>query len=134
MRVLLDTNVFVSSLLRAGSSHAILEALRDEAFTLITAEPLVNELTRVLGRSKFSDRVSPNDCRRLLELIRRDGCFVVPRRSTAMVRDPKDRAVLDCLYAADVLVSGDHDLQVLKRVGTTVILSPSAFLSQLKSH
>ena len=132
MRVLLDTNVFVSSLLRAGSPHAILEALRDGAFTLVTAEPLLNELTHVLGRPKFSDRVSPDDCRRLLELIRRDGRFVVPRRSTAMVRDPKDRPVLDCLYAADVLVSGDHDLQVLKRVGTTVILSPSAFLSQLK--
>ena len=132
MRVLLDTNGFVSSLLRFGSPHAILESLRDGAFTLITSEPLVSELIQVLGRSKFADRISPEDRHTLLELIRRDGCFVLPKRSTTPVRDPNDRHVLDCLYAADVLVSGDRDLQVLKWVGTTVILSPAAFLAQLK--
>ena len=139
MRVLLDANVFVAALLRSrtarvGSCRAILEAFRDGQFSLITAEPLVDELVQVLGRPKFNDRISPEDRRNLLELVRTDGEFVVPRRSALLVRDPKDRPVLECAYAADLLVSGDHDLQVLGSIGSTSVLSPSAFLALLKSR
>lgn len=129
MRVLLDTNVFVAALLRSASCREILEALRDGAFTLITAEVLVAELLDVLSRLKFSGRISADECAEVLDLIRRDGSFVVPRRSPVAVRDADDRPVLGCAYAADLLVTGDHDLQVLKRVGPAAILSPRAFLS-----
>ena len=131
MRVLLDTNVFVAALLRSASCRSILESLRDGAFTLITSDPLINELVSVLGRAKFADSISSDDIRELLELIRREGRFVTPKSSPVAIRDPNDRLVLNCLYAADWLVTGDHDLQVLLRVGPSTILSPQAFLSRL---
>jgi len=131
MRVLIDTNVFVAALLRSVSCRAILEAFRDGRFTLITSEALLAELTDVLGRPKFSGGVSPDDCRDVLKLIRREGTFVAPKESSVAVRDVKDRPVVNCLYAADVLVTGDHDLHVLGRVEKTEILFPSQFLSRL---
>lgn len=134
MRVLLDTNVFVSALLRTGSSRAIVEALRDGAFTLITSEALVAEIAEVIARPKFSAAISADDRRELLALITRDAHFVTPHPVTLHVRDPKDRLVLACAYAADILVSGDHDLQVLRVIGTTEVLSPSRFLAKLSHH
>ena len=134
MRVLVDTNVFVAALLRSASCRAIVEALRDGAFTLITAEALVDELSDVSRRPKFFGSISHDDIEELLALIRRDGCFVTPRRSSIAVRDPDDRPILDCVYAADCLVSGDHDLQVLGRVGSTAILSPTTFGGWLKAR
>jgi len=136
MRVLLDANVFVAALLRSkssrvGSCRTILEAFRDGAFTLITAKVLVAELSQVLSRPKFFDLIAPKDVGSLLELIHRDGVFVVPQPSSLAIRDPKDRPVVNCLYAADVLVTGDHDLQILKRVDKTAIMSPAAFLTWL---
>lgn len=134
MRVVIDTNVFVSSLLRSGSCRAILEVLRNEAFTLVTSEPLIGELTLVLSRPKFAGCFGPEDCRELLDLIHHQGNVVEPRSTPIAVRDVKDRPVLECLYAADLLVSGDKDLQVLTRVGTTAILSPAMFVALLKTR
>ena len=134
MRVLIDTNVFVAALLRSASCRAIFEGFRDGVFTLVTSEALISEIAQVLSRPKFAGRISPEDRRELLELLRRDGEVVAPRSSPVAVRDAKDRLVLNSLYAADMLVTGDHDLQVLGRVETTTILSPRAFLAWLSRH
>ena len=134
MRALIDTNVFVSALMGSASCRAILEGFRDGVFTRVTSEELLSEVAQVLSRRKFSGRISPEDRRELLELLRRDGELVAPRSSPVAVRDAKDRVVLNSLYAADMLVTGDHDLQVLGRVETATILSPRAFLAWLSRH
>jgi putative PIN family toxin of toxin-antitoxin system len=131
MRALVDTNVFVAALLRSASCRAILEALRDRSFTLITSEPLLRELSSVLGRPKFAGSISAADRRELLDLVRREGRIVPPRRPSIDIRDPNDRPVLDCAYAADALVTGDRDLLVLGAVGKTAVLPPATFLARL---
>ena len=134
MRVLIDSNVFVSALLRSASCRGIVEALRDGAFTLITSAALVDELAAVVERPKFSERISPEDRRNLLALIREEGRLVLPKRSTVPIRDPKDRPVLECAYAAELLVTGDHDLLVLGRIGTTRVLTPGELLALLEGR
>jgi predicted nucleic acid-binding protein len=54
----------------------------------------------------------------------------IPRVS----RDPDDDRVIACAVVgrADVIVSGDDDLLVLKRVGNIPILSAAAFLDLLR--
>jgi len=131
---LVDTNVLVAALLRSSSCRAILEGVRDGAFALVTSDGLLSECAEVSARPKFAGRIAPEDRRALLELLHRDGEVVAPRSSSVAVRDAKDRLVLNCAYAADVLVTGDHNLQVLKRVETATIMSPTAFLAKLTHH
>ena len=133
MRAVLDTNVFLAALLHSASCRAILEALRDSAFSLVTSEALMAELMDVLARPKFAGRLSADDRRELIELVRREGHSVKPRRIALAVRDAGDRLVLECAYAADCVVSGDHDLQALKYIGSARVVSPALFLSLL-SH
>ncbi len=54
LKLVLDTNVFVSALLkRSGVPGQILQARRDGRFDLLVSDPLYEELSDVLRRRKL---------------------------------------------------------------------------------
>jgi uncharacterized protein len=57
MRIVADTNTLVSGLLWSGKPRALLDAARAEAIELLTSTTLLEELTAVLGRTKFQRRI-----------------------------------------------------------------------------
>jgi putative PIN family toxin of toxin-antitoxin system len=63
MRLVLDTNVVASALLRSGPPRQLLQAARERRVELFTSTPLLAELTDVLGRPKFAAKIaaSPPD-------------------------------------------------------------------------
>jgi putative PIN family toxin of toxin-antitoxin system len=57
MRVVVDTNVWVSALLTpAGPPGRVQTALRNAQFSLIISEPLIAEAAEVLARPRFATR------------------------------------------------------------------------------
>ena len=57
MRVVLDANVFVSSILSgAGTPARILDAWRDERFQLLISDAILDEMGRVLRYPKIAQR------------------------------------------------------------------------------
>ncbi|MEP7291124.1 MAG: putative toxin-antitoxin system toxin component, PIN family, partial [Chloroflexota bacterium] len=56
IRTVLDTNIVVSGLLWLGAPSDAIDAAIEEQFVLLSSEPLVAELTRVLSRPKFEPR------------------------------------------------------------------------------
>lgn len=134
MKVVLDTNVMVSALLKRDSVPGqILQAVWDGNLDLVLSEPLLAELREVLNYPKIRKRLVANaiDRELFLELLPFFAIQVdlagtkVPRP-----RDAADQMVLATLVAgqAEWLVSGDEDLLVL--ADRFPILTPAAFVAR----
>jgi uncharacterized protein len=116
MRLVLDTNTLVSSILSAnGAPRRLLNYALTGAYELCSSAVLLAELQNVLSRDKFSSRLhqaglSPESF--ILQLHRIAyvvNPVIVPQ---VIQRDPDDDHVLACAVAAtaDCIVSGDKDL------------------------
>ena len=135
LRVVVDTNVVLSGLIKpAGVPGLIVSAWRNGAFRLVLSEFLLAEIAESLLRPKLAQliRWSPETVSRfVLEL--RAACDVVEPSTLPLdyPRDPDDIPVLATLIAgkADVLVTGDADLLVLR--GQFPVETPREFVQRL---
>lgn len=117
LKVVLDTNVFVSSLLvRAGQPAQVLDAWRSRQYLLITCPSIVAEIRATLAypriRRKYA--IADEDLEQLMHLLEQDA-LLVPGQATmagSVPQDPADECVLACAIEAqaDLIVSGDHHL------------------------
>jgi len=120
MKVVLDTNIFLSGLMLPESQPGkILSAWRSSAFELVLSEPMLIEITRVLAYPKIRKRIewSDEEIDHFISLLRFNAEIVNIEGIDAVVpRDADDAPVLAALIAsqADCLVSGDQDLLCLK--------------------
>ena len=135
--VVLDSNVFIASLLNSESCGAILAEWRKGTFDVAISSALLGELRRTLARRKFHGRIHPNE---LSELIRFIEDTAVRTRSIRLhrriSRDPTDDEVFACAFAAGAtcIVSGDADVLTVAPISGLRVLSPRSFLAQLKSR
>jgi uncharacterized protein len=111
MRVVLDTNVFVSGVFFSGPPSRILKAWRDGRLTLIYSAAIFEEYDRVFTElTEDFPRINP---RPILDFLVIYGEIVHPSNVTITAcRDPTDDKFIQCLLAskADCLISGDRDL------------------------
>lgn len=134
MRVVLDTNVLVSALLKRDSVPGrLLQAVWDGTLDLVLSEPLLAELREVLNYPKIRKRLvaSGIDGELFLELLPFFTAQVdLAGTEVPHPRDADDRFVLATLVAAqaDWLVSGDEDLLVL--ADQYPILAPATFVQR----
>ena len=129
MRVVLDTNVFIAAVVSDGLCRDLVR-VRVLPHTIVTSEPLLREL-RSTSRNKFA--VDPDELP-LLRQLHEEAEIVAPVRLDERVcRDEGDDMLLASAIAgkADVIVTGDEDLLVLKKFRGIKILSPRQFLELL---
>ncbi len=115
MRIVLDTNIFISAALRGGFSEDILDTLAtSDKITLITSEEILDELAQKLA-SKFNWALQ--DINFYSDYIRQVAEIVKMQEKVLIIkRDPDDNKILECALAgdADLIVSSDQDLIKLK--------------------
>ncbi|HEX5478830.1 MAG TPA: putative toxin-antitoxin system toxin component, PIN family [Dehalococcoidia bacterium] len=137
MRAVIDTNVVVSGLIRESSTPGrVLAAWMERRFTIVTSEPLLEELERVLGYSRIFKHLGWDDERRVayISRLRQRAEIVRPvRRLTVVSDDPDDDRVIEAAVAgrADYIVSGDAHLLTVQRFEAVQIVTPAAFLPVL---
>jgi uncharacterized protein len=126
-RVVLDTNVIVSGIGWGGAPAAILDAVGDGQLVLVTSEPLLAELRRVLEYPKLAKVIQAGA--QLADLVAASGVVVAPTRTLTVVSDDDDNRVLEAAIegAADYIVSGDTDLLDLGSFRSIPILTPADF-------
>lgn len=128
MRVVVDTNVVVSAILRDRlPERVLLFILAQPDFEWVASPEILNEYREVLRRPKFSlpDAV-------LLQWEERFRAAIAEWPVTIAVafpRDVKDAKFLACALAsdADFLITGDHDFTEARKLGRTKIISASQF-------
>lgn len=136
MRVVVDTNVIVRAVIKpTGAVGSVLLHLRQGDYTLLYAQPLLEELVDVLNRPRIRDkyRLTQRDIQTVVSLVLLRGEAVTVRERITACRDPKDGKFLEAAVSgeADVIVSGDQDLLVLHPFAGIPIIPPTAFLQML---
>ena len=99
MRVVLDTNVFVSAVFFGGLPGRILAAWRDASIELVVSPEILEEYVRV--GDKLASDFPGVDLGPALELLAAGATLVAPDPLPEPVcRDPDDDAFLACALAA----------------------------------
>lgn len=138
LRVVLDTNVFVSSLLvEAGLSAQVLDAWRERQYLLIISPSIITEIRATLSYPRIRRKydIADEDVEQLVTLLEQDALLVPDEANVAgsIPEDPADEMVLACAIdaQADVIVSGDRHLLELESHKTITILTARQFLERL---
>ena len=142
MRVVVDTNIWVSALLNpSGQPALILVAYREGYFSLVTSEPLLAELREVLGRPRLAGKHGITDAHVAeLERLLRGRAHVVGTSGESLgCRDPKDDVLIETAVVANarLLVSrdedltADRDLHVFLRAARVGVYTVRHFISYL---
>src|SRR5512142_78516 len=133
MRLVLDTNIFISAFLWGGKPKAVLERILEGVDTLFISRSILVELGNVLRRPKFA--LDAERIAYFLQAIEEASTLVVPTKiRSRSSRDPADAKILECALAtdADYIVTGDDDLLVLDPYQGIRILSSADYLKQVK--
>ena len=134
LKVVLDTNVLISAILFGGKPREILEkAIRGE-IRLCLSEPILEELSGVLRRSKFD--YSLERVQTLLTELTSIADFVNSSQTIRLVlEDPDDKRILECAVEAKAsyIITGDFHLLKLIRYRNIEVLNAVAFLEKLSS-
>lgn len=136
MRVVLDTNIFVSILIRPGNTLRALTEIVDRQATLLYSADSLAELLDVLRRGKFARFTSFDDTVELIASIVRNGEMIEVSRGTNRSRDADDDKFLSLAESgrADYLITGDKDLLVLQKAGSANIVMPAQFISLIQKE
>lgn len=134
MRVVFDTNVFVSAFILSGSQgeQALLFAQRRKV-DLYTSVAILTKTARVL-REKFDQ--SEKDITAALKIIGRAATIVRPVRRITVLEDVPDNRILECgaTVEADLIVTGDHHLLKLRAFEGIHIVRLTDFLRIVPSE
>jgi putative PIN family toxin of toxin-antitoxin system len=139
MRVVLDTNVIISSYLTPqGRVARILNLWEQEAFDLLVSEPILQEYARVLAypRHRKVHKLNDQSLAEIVDAFRELAEIVDPLVTPAVISDdPDDDHFLACAESghADYIISGDSHLRALVVYEGIPILSPAEFLSRISS-
>lgn len=130
MKVVLDTNVLVSSTLtERGKPFKILKKAESGDIELFISPGIIQELEDVLMRDKIP--FEEKSVKEFVEKIISISTVVVPEESFEVIdKDPEDDKILECAVDsnADYIISGDSHLLDLKDFRGIKILSPDKFL------
>ena len=128
MRVVADTNVFISALVFGGLPGRFLDLALRRKFTLVISKALLDELDEKL-RGKFA--VSGSDALAIRARLEDNATVVDPDfELNAVPDDPDDNRVLECAVAgkADFVVSGDRHLLRIGNYEEIAIVTVRQFL------
>lgn len=136
MKVILDTNIWISFLL--GKRLSILREIVDmEEVDIYVSDELLAELRSVAFRPMFQGKIDFQSVLNLFELINAK-CKIIEGYEDAesAIRDIKDLYLLSMAESipADYLVTGDDDLLVLRNHLGTKIITFAEFVSIVRQE
>ncbi|MBF2056543.1 MAG: putative toxin-antitoxin system toxin component, PIN family [Cyanobacterium sp. T60_A2020_053] len=128
LRLVLDTNILISSILFPNSIPAQVLRGENEGIILYSTDTLT-ELLSVLSRDKFSKYIEPKEINGLSERIKINWYCISIMQRVNLCRDEKDNKFIDLALngRASYLITGDNDLLVLHPLGDISILNPRDF-------
>ncbi len=130
LKVVFDTNIYISAILFGGNPRTILELARTREIELITSKVILLELAEKL-REKFEWENS--EISNVIEGISKFIKIVEPKEQIDLIsQDPRDNRILEAALGGkvDYIISGDkkHILS-LKKFEEIEIISAQEFLS-----
>ena len=134
MRVVLDTNIFISAVL-GGRLAVIVDEWKAGKFKLIVTDAIAREYLEVMNRPKF--KISQGEIVAISDYLLQLGEFVTSEEEIHVILvDPTDNKFLEAALAGkvDFIVSGDNHLLELKSFREIPIITAREFISWLETQ
>ena len=137
MRVVIDTNVFISGIFFGGEPRKILNLAGDQILTPCFNIATLTELELLLRHQKFSMQrnLLSFTIREFLDQLKNYSLlFEQPGITLEIIKEDKnDNFILACAISAraDFIISGDKHLLKLKSFRNIPILTPRQFLNSI---
>ena len=132
LKVVFDTNIYISAILFGGNPRQALEAARSREFELVTSRAILLELAQKLQEKFHWDR---QDVKELIVGLSVFTKIVSPAKKLDFIKEaPKDNRILECAQEAkvDYIVSGDKKhLLALGKFQNIPIISVKQFIDLL---
>jgi len=127
-RVVIDTNVIVSSILSAeGNPTQVMNLISDKTIQLSYSTEILDEYKRVLAYDKLN--ITPQTQARTIEAIENLGTLIEPSTSDMPLPDETDRIFYDTAQESDaILITGNTK----HFPNEPFIMTPSDFLNSMK--
>lgn len=128
MKVVIDTNVLVSAVLKGRVPRDVIQFIFDNPdWQWIVSEEIIVEYKEVLSRSKF--KLTDEIRGEWFEIIDTFLTLINVNFEVDFPRDRKDTKFLACAMAAeaDFLITGDSDFNQAQTLVNTTIISVSLF-------
>lgn len=129
MKIILDTNVFISGIFFSGPPYQILDAWRNRKVDIVLSEEIFAEYQRVAN--ELSRQFQEVDISMFLDLITVNSIWVeAPQLPFNVSADPDDDKFLSCALASKtkVIVSGDKHLLAVSGYRRIEIVKPRSFI------
>lgn len=129
MKVVIDTNIFVSSFF-GGNPRKIIDLWKNEKITICLSNAILDEYIDVLRRIGIKDEYELEE---LLSLFS-NGFNILFTTKTPKIKiikdDPDDDKFIECAVAskADAIITGDGEVLAIKKYMAIKILTPQQFL------
>jgi uncharacterized protein len=129
MRLVVDTNVFISAALKDSSWPAHTIRWLSKYDGLLKSTAVEDELFAVLRRPRFADKIAPVFLEEVGRIFASAERVAITER-IALCRDPEDDKFIELAVngRADLIISGDADLLALDSVRAIPIVTPAAFV------
>jgi len=131
VRVVIDTNVFVSGLLKSDNPPSnVVDLFIEDKINLIISEEVFSEYIKVLLRPEL--KVKKDNIIRLISIfILKAEIIKVKTKLDIIERDPSDNKFLECALdgKVDYIITGDKHLLELKKYKKIKIVDPKTFIN-----
>lgn len=132
MRVILDTNIFISGIFWRGDSNKIISYWKEGRFILVASLEVLSEIVKVL--KDFKIKLPEDMIKDWVDLIIRNSIIVEPKEKFQVVKDdPKDNIFIEIAVAGDVdyIITNDRHLLKLTKFKSIKIITPKEFLENI---
>jgi putative PIN family toxin of toxin-antitoxin system len=134
MKIVLDSNVFVSSFFWKGNPRKIFDRVTNGLDELYISDEILQEITAVMTRKKFNMEI--NEIEDYIKIIESYSIKLSPQNKVEEVsRDKNDNKILECGFEGkvDYIITGDNDLLVLRNYKGIRIVKPKEYLDDFES-
>jgi putative PIN family toxin of toxin-antitoxin system len=127
LRVVLDTNIYVSALLAYDSLPARVYREIRANNTIVASWELFAELAEVMARDKFRKYFSEEQMKSFLKVLYKRAELVYITEKVNICRDKKDNIILETAVNGDaeLIITGDRDLLDIGKFRGITIIKPS---------
>ena len=135
MKVVLDTNIWVSAIIWGGIPEEIIVLGQKQLLSIATSQNLLSELESTLNKKKIQVKLEALNLKisSLISLVRESvTLYPIEEFNVPQLRDPDDNIVLATAIAAQsgVIITGDKDLLILGKHQNIRIVTAKDFLQR----
>ncbi len=133
MKIVIDTNVFISAVFFGGLPLKVLQTVIAKQNEAYISPEIWDEYNDVIERmtKKYPSRLKKHLIDEVFKLFK----VIIPSSKISICRDPDDDKFISCALDAECMyiVSGDDDLISLGKVDDITICTPAEFLNKMKN-